>query len=372
MKLVSKVIFKKNNAINIISFILLLFIGSLFIIKYSSRLTNFSFIIVLFYITALLSALSFINNKITPNQNFACTKIHFYFLAAVVILLAVSLHFIPHTAKVAREPAIIDWLNNFSRKSFPYGSKINPSGFPFLFFIASPFYFLGDLGYFEIIGLGLFISIILLYSQTKQELLIRLTFLLLLPTTYYEIFTRSEILTNTVLVLLVFFILQNIKSRDLTKLPFYLSALLSGLLLSTRIIVFPWLVLFLIYYFKHDLKMGVIFFIISTITFLITLLPFYIWNPKLFIENGPFAIQTIYLPNWAFVLFPLLFFYFGSKTKNFQEFLFFTGILTFVLVTISFVWTIYNFGFVQSLFNNKFDISYYIFSIPFLLLAIKE
>ena len=214
--------------------------------------------------------------------------------------------------------------------------------------------------------------IIIKYSITKKEFLIKLLFLLLLPATYYEITVRSELLTNSVFVIGVFFLFEKFRAKEGTNKYYILSAVLLGLLLSTRLIVFLWLVPFIIYYFKYDLRNGLIFISISVTIFLISLIPFYFWSPELFVAKGPISIQIIYLPKWVYILFPVVVFYFGWKVRSFNELLFCLGVLTFMLVTISFAASIFNFGFNEAVFRDRFDISYYIFAVPFLILSLHE
>ena len=57
---------------------------------------------------------------------------------------------------------------------------------------------------------------------------------------------------------------------------------------------------------------------------------------------------------------------------DFQELLFASGVLTFFLVSISFLMTIGDIGISEAIFNSRFDISYYVLSVPFFILALKE
>ncbi|PIS45085.1 MAG: hypothetical protein COT22_07115, partial [Ignavibacteria bacterium CG08_land_8_20_14_0_20_37_9] len=104
----------------------------------------------------------------------------------------------------------------------------------------------------------------------------------------------------------------------------------------------------------------------------LSLLPFYLWNAETFMNKGPFAVQTIYLPVWIYFIFPLLVLYAGWMIADFQELLFASGVLTFLLVSISFIMTIGDVGMYQAYSNSRFDISYYILSIPFFILSLKE
>ena len=323
------------------------------------------------FVAAGILFLYFIHKKIKKLDG-DFSKRQLFPVLLFLFLIAAAMAFIPQLTRVGRFPALIEWLSNFQQGIFPYGTKANPSGFPFLFFLASPFYLIGDAGYLEVFGLFLLLILILKSVKTKKEYWAKVLFLLLLPTTYYELAVRSELLTNTVLVISLFFLAEQ-KLKDGEKdISFIVLALLFGFFLSTRLIVFPWFAMFLLFFFRNNLKNGAIFFAISLSVFLLSLLPFYLWNVQTFINKGPFAVQTIYLPVWIYFVFPFLVLYAGWMIADFQELLFASGVLTFFLVSISFLMTIGDVGISEAILNSRFDISYYVLSVPFFILALKE
>ena len=363
--------FTKKHFINNFSAAFLLFIGALFIFKYSSRYGNIFVLSPILYIVGGILLLSFINKKITSQKN-GFSKGYLISIVGAIAVVALLLAFIPQSTRVGRFPAMVEWLSNFQQGIFPYGTKTNPSGFPFLFFLASPFYLLDDAGYLEVFGLFLFLVLLLKSIKTKKEYWVKMLLLLFLPTTFYELIVRSELLTNAVLVISLFFLAEQKLNENKKNISFIVLALLFGFFLSTRLIAFLWLAMFLLFFFRNNLKNGVIFFAISLSVFLLSLLPFYLWNAETFLSKGPFAVQTIYLPKWIYFVFPLLVLYIGWLIADFQELLFASGVLTFLLVSISFLMTIGHVGMGEALFNSRFDISYYIFSVPFFILALKE
>jgi len=364
-------LFTKKHFINNFSAAFLLFVAALFVFKYAIRYGNVFALSTVFFFVGGVFLLFFLNKKIeSQSSNFS--KRQLFPVLVFLFLIAAAMAFIPQSTRVGRFPALIEWLSNFQQGIFPYGTKANPSGFPFLFFLASPFYLLGDAGYLEVFGLFLLLILILKSVKTKKEYWVKILFLLLLPTTFYELAVRSELLTNTVLVISLFFLAEQ-KLKDGEKdISFIVLALLFGFFLSTRLIVFLWLAMFLLFFFRNNLKNGAVFFTISFSVFLLSLLPFYLWNAETFMNKGPFAVQTIYLPVWIYFIFPLLVLYAGWMIADFQELLFASGVLTFLLVSISFIMTIGDVGMYQAYSNSRFDISYYILSIPFFILSLKE
>jgi hypothetical protein len=364
-------LFTKKHFINNFSAAFLLFIGALFIFKYSSRYGNIFVLSPIVYIVGGILLLSFINKKITSQKN-DFSKGYLISIVGAIAVVALLLAFIPQSTRVGRFPAMVEWLSNFQKEIFPYGTKTNPSGFPFLFFLASPFYLLGDAGYLVVFGLFLFLVLLLKSIKTKKEYWVKMLLLLFLPTTFYELAVRSELLTNAVLVISLFFLAEQKLNENKKNISFIVLALLFGFFLSTRLIAFLWLAMFLLFFFRNNLKNGVIFFTISLSVFLLSLLPFYLWNAETFLSKGPFAVQTIYLPKWIYFVFPLLVLYIGWMIADFQELLFASGVLTFLLVSISMTVTIGDVGISEAIFNSRFDISYYVLSVPFFILALKE
>lgn len=323
------------------------------------------------YLAAGVLLLHFVDKKIKSRKN-DFSKGYLLSIVGAIAIAALLLVFIPQSTRVGRFPAMMEWLSNFQNGIFPYGTKANPSGFPFLFFLASPFYLLGDAGYLEVFGLFLFMMLLLKSVKTKKEYWVKILLLLFLPTTFYELAVRSELFTNTVLVISLFFLAEQKLNEHEKNISFIVLALLFGFFLSTRLIAFLWLAMFLLFFFRNNLKNGIIFFAIALSVFSLSLLPFYLWNAETFLNKGPFAVQTIYLPRWIFFIFPFLVLYIGWMIADFQELLFASGVLTFLLVSISFLMTIGDVGMSEAFFNSRFDISYFILSVPFFILALKE
>lgn len=363
--------FTKKHFINIYSAAFLLFIGALFVFKYSVRYGSVFLLSPVLFITGGILLLFFINKK-SEADNSAFTAKQLLPVLGFLLLVTVSMAFIPQSTRVGRFPAVLEWLSNFQQGIFPYGTKTNPSGFPFLFFLASPFYLVGDAGYLEVFGLFLFLMLLLKSVKTKKEYYVRMFMLLFLPTTFYELAVRSELFTNTVLIISLFFLAEQKLNEQEKNISFFVLAFMFGFFLSTRLIAFLWLAMFLLFFFRNNLKNGAIFIAIALSVFLLSLLPFYLWNAETFINKGPFAVQTIYLPSWIYFIFPIIVLYVGWMIADFQELLFASGVLTFLLVSISFIMTMGDVGMSEAFFNSRFDISYFILSVPFFILALKE
>jgi len=247
--------------------------------------------------------------------------------------------------------------------------SLNPNNF----FVASPVKFSPDARrYLTAVGLFLLAFLIIKSSKTKKEIWLKFIFLLFMPSTLYEFTLKSGQLTNSVFCISLYFFAEQKLNEHEKNISFFIFALLFGIFLSTSLIPFVWLAMFLLFFFRNNLKNGALFLSISLMVFLLSLIPFYLWNAEAFLVKGPFAVQSIYLPKWIFFLFPLLVFYVGWMIADFQELLFASGVLTFLLVSISFVVKICEVGMSEAVFNSRFDVSYYVLSVPFFILALKE
>ena len=364
--------FSKKNYINLVSLILLGMVSFLFMVKYSARVTAFPvlfsglFLLVFYLLVTSLDKIDFVNHK------FFNLKTFFIISVLLSFALIIGLNFISTETRVGRYIAIKSWLDNLQYGFYPYDAKANPSGFPFLFMLALPFYLLGDNGYLVVFGVILFLVLLKNSSTSAKELFTRLIILLVLPVFYYEYLVRSELFTNMTLFIAAAAIA--LKKLDIEKRDtvFWALAILFGLLLSTWLVVFISYSLLVLFLFRKRILNGVLFGLISAVSFFMTLLPFIMWNPDYFWNKGPFAIQFLYLPLWVIILASIFLLYIGWMLRDAQELMFASGVTIFTLVAISFLIKVAEYGFYFCVIESGYDISYFAMTVPFLLLSICE
>lgn len=362
---------KNKNFINLFSLLALFSISLIFILKYSSRVTDHISAAIIVYACVSVSALKLIDSKIKKNAADKIVHPIILFLAVFAIASVVVL-ISPAETRVGRIAAINSWLNNFETSIFPYRSEINPSGFPFLFLLASPFYLLGEAGLFSAMGLALLVIQLKSVSNYKKEFLFSVVVLLLLPSTYYELITKSDLLTNSALLAIAALLSFKFIKPDSRNIQFFIIAIIAGLFAATRLVSFLILFSLFLFLFRNNVKNGFIFLAVSLSIFILANLPFLLWDAKYFIERGPFAVQMLYLPVWCYFVFPLLIGYFSWAIVDVQEYFFLNALTIFLLVIISFISTIAGEGFDSAFYGSRFDISYFILSVPFFLLSLKE
>jgi hypothetical protein len=117
---------------------------------------------------------------------------------------------------------------------------------------------------------------------------------------------------------------------------------------------------------------GLLFGAISGVTFIVGIIPFLVWDAESFLHYGPFSIRMSYLPPWIAGIFLFLAFFLGWTSDSLRTWFLSVGILLFVLVLASFLLAagFQNYG--RVVLDDGFDISYMIFSIPFLLMSLAR
>ena len=338
------------------------------------RVLNFPLFITFIYAVFLFIVITFFykipvhyfNLKILFIVLFICLAGYFFVLSKIKV----------ESLTVDRWSVITSFLDSLLDGEFPYLAKShrgNPPGpFPVYFLIAFPFYLIGEIGVFTVLG---YIGLIFYINKNFTENRIKIILILLLlisPASTWELTVRSTILINMVLIL--YYIKWISEKEENQNHNFILPGILGGFLLSTRGIVALILLGFLSYnYLKNHksyrfLKTG-IFILLG---FTVTLLPFFLWDAKLFILYNPITLQAGFLPSWIILIFIVLFILAGLKAENLQIFYNYVGVLLFAAVSCTFLINILQIGLYDSFIQSKFDISYFIFSIPFLLISIVK
>jgi hypothetical protein len=363
----SSVFFPGRNAV---IYFLLALTNSLFVWKYAGR-HGLALAAILYFLVFLLFA-KYLSIHPNRTEGFFNRERFIWFLAFIGFLAILAVYLVPAHSRVARLPAIEEWVGRLLHGQFPYGGSTNASGFPVLFLVALPFYFAGNIGLLEVIGILLFGILILEVDKFNiRASWSRLLILVLLPTVYYEVITRSELFFNMSLALALIIVTDKYLNVHKNDSKFFISAIGFGLVLSTRLIVAPLYAIFVIYKFKKNIVRGVVFSVTVILIFALTLLPFLLWNSDSFISQGPFRMQFAYLPEWGVVVIFFASIVFGFMSREIRDVSAFAGITIFCAVALAFLWAVYQIGITQVVSKDGFDIGYFILSAPFLLLGLR-
>ncbi len=366
--------FQKGHFINLISLSIIGIISGLYVFKYSAVYYKLPGLITAVYLLVFFIFILSLD-KINLNQIFFINKRFFIFVTALLVFDAFCwVTFVPRIGQVGRLPAIVDWLHRFFSAEFPYNSPYTPSGFPFLFFLSIPFYFIKKVGYLEIFGLLFFSYWIINSYRTNKETVFKIIIPLLSPVIYYELAVRGELFANMMLAITAIFLAEKYFQPGELNLRFFLFAILFGLVLSTRSVVGLVYAIYFLYLFRFEIPKGIIFTLSVSIVFGLTLLPFIIWDPHSFFHNGPFAIQSFlsYLPIWVIFIFLILSIYASWSVGDIQDVFFASGLMLFLPVLLSMIIKIIQHGFYNAVVNDIFDLSYFVFCVPFFVFALKD
>jgi len=362
---------KKNG----IAAILLAFVGGLFVLKYSARATELQLFVAASYFVGYVLLSIWVCGVDLKHSIFPNDRILLILTAATVVIIAgILVTLLPEESRVGRLPALNESIERLVEGQFPWGTSTlsRPSGFPFLFVLALPSYYLGNLGFLEVLGILLFALSAIKYNYTSGNGWLCLIGLLALPTFYYELLVRSELFFNMSVFIFLIVVSERYLSPSKIDLWFAALALVFGLCLSTRLITILILVAYATYRFRGNLLKGLLFVSISLLMFVLTIAPFLWWDAKTFVLQGPFSVQMSYLPPTVALLFFLSAFLVGWKCLTLRTLLLSLGVLLFTIVLTSFLLATIGSNYASAIIRGGFDISYFVFSVPFLLLSLEK
>ena len=359
------------------SILILIFINFLFCYKYSSRYTDFGLYISITLLIIQFFIFKFSRRIILSNKlkNIIC-----YGLISFIIGLVIISHFaIPlKSLNVDRWSVISSFLTEFYNGYYPYYAKSHlgnyPGPMPIYFFIALPFYLVGELSILSCLGYCILTASLLIKNVVSKNIKFLLFFMFTSLYLIWEITTRSNLFTFTILVLLVLNEFTNLNNKNTFK--FYGLALLTGLMLSTRsVYILPYIIFFLSSLINNEITFKKLFFFLSIalISFIATFIPFIYFFYNDFFTMNPFIIQSSFLvPKTYILIFILISILLAFLVKNKTDKFFYSGLSLFIAILIYAMYHIFNYGYEASYMNNKIDISYFIFCIPFLIKHLME
>ena len=363
-----------------VALILYIFINSLFILKYGLRYLPWYVVIAA---CILYSGVVVLGNKykyIIPKLSYLDIQRGTTFIAMIICLLFIlAFQYLPDpmTIQVDRWSAIHNFLFNLTHGIYPYAAQTHLGGygspFPVWQIFHLPFYLMGNVGLSFIAGILLFVHSLSLHLKDREED-IAFVFLACSPAFIYEVFVRSDLMTNFMVSLSV--LLYCIHFRlTIQKNPLLLGIIV-GLMMSTR---FSAIIPFCIYYFYDlyhaQLRQQLTFMSVFILTFCITFLPFLFWDSQmlLFFEYNPFILQTRQgHPLDLLILIPIgMALSFWQQKKPNRHFIA-TAIMLLLLVTVTFTHTMFVNNSWTELFDSTFDITYFGMALPFLCATLSQ
>lgn len=361
----------KKAKINISIFILL-FINFIFFYKYTSRYTDFSI-----YIGILLFVFQFLvfqfshRIKISKKQ---ITIAIFSLISLIIGYVALSYYAIPVTSlNVDRWSVITSFLTELYHGNYPYYAKSHlgnfPGPMPIYYLIAAPFFYLGELSLLSALGYFILLYIFIKNRPQVSNIKFLLCYLFTSAFLIWEITTRSNVFTFTILVVIL--LNQVLFANPNNRFQFYGLAILTGLMLSTRsVYIVPYIIFFLpsIINKEVSLKKTTLFITVAFLAFTASFLPFIYFFPNDFYMMNPFIIQSSFLvPKTYTFIFIMLSIVFAFFVKNNADKYFYSGISLFIIIAIYSGYHLISVGYNAAYINSDLDISYFIFCAPFLI-----
>ena len=357
--------------LNIIQFLIYIFINLLFVTKYGLRYLSLSSVIFVCLVYTIFIVFSFRTIK-RFNTVLSGTILFIFFLVILVIQNRID----PYSIQVDRWSAIHNFIYNLFHGVYPYAAQTHLGGYgsPFpvwqLFHI--PFYVLGNVG-LSIAFATLIFNYVIYVVFGKKAACYSFLLLLLSPAFVYEVLVRSDLITNFLLVASIILLL---KKYGITINSHYLGlAILCGLAMSTRLSA---LIPFVIYYFHEYIQakwsIKISFPIVVLFVFAITFLPLLLWDGEmlLFFEYNPFILQSRQGNVLDFIIFiPIGILLSLNWKDNISTYMLYTAYNLILLVVITFVHNMYINSNWNELFLSAYDITYLNMSLPFIILSIS-
>jgi hypothetical protein len=348
--------FTKKHFINTISIPLLLIINIIYLSNDSFGLLLPAIIYIVILVFLLGIVIFYLDKHLPSGEEINRKSFMVFFLIVLIMFIIFEITFKPDQG--LSHFVSFCWLTNLVNGVFPYNNSY-AHNLPFLYYINAPFYLLGDAGIISLFGLALFFLLILELSLANKELVIRIIVFLLLPIVYYEVVTGGNSLANAVLIISVIFIISKFIDADNINIKFFFLSFIFGALLCTRLIVLIPFLLSILFLFRHNIKKLLLFVLVSLLVCVALLVPFIRWDYSSFTLFGPFNGYITALPLWAYIILLIILLYTGWMISDIQELFFASGVILFIISLVIFFRS-----------GNYFDEM--VFSIPFLILSIKE
>ena len=350
--------FTSKHFINLFSSSIIGLVSLIFVYKYSLIYFNRPVLLALVYaFLFVFVVLSFDKISTVPKRT-AGNKYFIFTILFFCLLLVYYIFFTTKTEGSFELLAIKNWLNNFFNGTYPYLLKNTFTAYPSLYLISSPFYLAGNILILEILIWAILAFFLIFNSVTVREKIIKLFFLLVSPLTFYGLFEASIYFLNAVILLILILLSEKYLKPHKVNKSFILFAVTFGLFFSISIEVVAVLIIYMLYFFRNNLKELSLFLEILLAVFLITIIPFIVWNPIMFFINGPLnALFTI--PWWGIIIYLGIAVYAGWLVSDIQEIFFVMGIFLIIPSVINLLYA-------------HTGISSFILALPFLIFSIKD
>ncbi|MDX2130115.1 MAG: hypothetical protein SFU91_13860 [Chloroherpetonaceae bacterium] len=372
--------------VRLVSLSLLAAINSLFIYKYSARLTS------LFLPISLLSFVLFIGFYWwLLNRTVKQDALKSYLMLALIALMSIPLLILNPVLelKVDRWMMIQTFWDNFFSGSYPYAPRYTfynqnvPAPLPYYFLFTFPFYLVREI---SLVTLFTLLLVVFLYQRATDRKIhlnrdikpqayfhatMFLLFLIVMPAFWWEVTTRSALLFNSLLILTFICYWLN-DALLLQRGSLWIYAVGFGMLCGTRSVMALPLFICLVYAVRESGQVRIYagFLFVAAIVFILPFALLYAFDPILFFQYNPLISQSLVLPYQWSVWLIIFCFFLLIFTTSFDRVIFFSGLILFAGAFLSLGYFSSQSGWNAAVFGSLCDISYFILSIPFFIASI--
>ena len=357
------------------TYLIFIFINTLFVVKYASRIDVLNGYVVAFIYTLLISIISIVyirlNLKNYYKPLFYITSILFF-----VFTIYININVDGNSLMVDRWSAMEVGVKALLNGEYPYSAVDHLNGrtsnLPTLLFIGIPFYFLGNIGFLQSFAFLLFIYIISKVFNTYKERLLCLLLLIGSPSYLWEIYVKSDLMSNFIIILAVVVVMQDRIFRNIKNNTLLESFLLTSLVVTRMTAIIPISILFFKHFYRFSVQKKIAFIAVSLAT--VILFSYICFNKvsslEHFYKHNPFVLQNRQLPSILSLILIIAPMIYSFRAKNIKSIIYLIVIFLLLPVSIAFFTSIYYSGFKATLFDSSFDISYFNMVLPFLLLSL--
>ncbi len=350
-----------------------LFVNIMFIYKYGQRQTYISPLLVMTLYTILIGSILFLYKKKMHYNEIVYRYLYWGLIAiSAIVFIGINFYIDGMILNVDRWSALELTTKCITEGNYPY-TQIDhlgnmSSNFPSLGYIGLPFLLLGDVGYLQVFTFLVLFIFIGRKSSTYRIPLLILTLYLLSPALIWEIFVKSDLVSNIILAFIfIEFWLNKYKGDSYSK-PILLGVIIAILILTRGIVIIPIAMFFLKDFWKTKLKTKLQLVLSVLISSFVICIPFITSAPDIetMLDYNPLVLQTNKTPILSYVLLlvPILIPYFRKEKI---EYYFFSGIIIFMIPLISMISSLHHIGWEKTILDSVFDISYLSMSLPIIL-----
>lgn len=363
----------QNNLEKWSVFFIYLFINGVFVVKYGGRFSLYLLPVYSIVVFAVVAFFIKIDLKDLVYKYLFWTGVGLFFIFSIGLNCYVD----GNSLNVDRWDAMEVGIRAVFNNEYPYNIKDfmgrESSNLPFLIVLGMPFYILfGSVGFLQSFSFLLFSYLCFKISDHYKLRLAALTLLILSPSYLWEVYTKSDLFSNFILLLGFSYIIWT-RFIGQKKMKLEWVSVMTALMVLTRLsALIPLIVLLFKMFYKFSVKEKLRF--VSVFAIVVScILHFFFRNAEnwtIIAEHNPFTIQGSKQPLFLSISYLVLAVFLSFKVKTYFNITFFSGLILFIAVFIPYLLHLLEYGYENVMINSYFDLSFFNMSMPFLIVSL--